>query len=358
MNDRILIVDDEDSLRLSMKMRLKGAGFEVDDASDGEAALDKIRENQYDAVLLDIKMPNMSGLDALPLIIQTSPKTDVIMMTGFADFANAIDSLKAGAKDYLVKPIEVTELITRLQTLLRNKASERALETVTKHYSSMLCYDLFGPLVSIRDVVQQSQKLQQKDQSALLKYAVELSEFLTTKIREMLDFSFIESGPLTLNKQKVDLEELVTRAFERQKILAQNKEKVSLSKKIEAKLSRGFCDEEKIEQVLNYLLNAAVQNATRNAKVAANASNKEGVNGIKNHVQISVRCSDSRVLEEDLNILFHKNGQPVDPRNVKLKEIVLNLAIAKRIVEAHGGLFWIGPKEGKSIQYNFSVPTS
>ncbi|MEK7748576.1 MAG: hypothetical protein AAB269_00810, partial [Bacteroidota bacterium] len=92
--------------------------------------------------------------------------------------------------------------------------------------------------------------------------------------------------------------------------------------------------------------------------VTADASSKKGVSGIKDNVQISVRCSDSHVLEEDLNILFHKNGQPVDPRNVKLKEIVLNLAIAKRIVEAHGGLFWIGPKEGKSIQYNFSVPTS
>jgi len=358
MNDRILIVDDEDSLRLSMKIRLKGAGFEVDDASDGEAALDKIHENQYDVVLMDIKMPNLSGLDALPLIVQTAPKTDVIMMTGFADFSDAIECLKAGAKDYLVKPIEVTELITSLQTLLRNKASERKLETVQKHYSSMLCYDLFGPLVNIRDAVQQSQKLHQKDQPALLKYAVELSELLTTKIRNMLDFSFIESGPLTLNKQKVDLEKLVTRAFERQKILAQNNEKVSLSKKIESKLSHGFCDEEKIEQVLNYLLNAAVQNATRSTKVTANASNKKVVNGIEDYVQISVRCGDSRVLEEDLNILFHKNGRPADARNVKLWEIVLNLAIAKRIVEAHGGLFWIGPKEGKSIQYNFSIPTS
>ncbi len=358
MNDRILIVDDEDSLRLSMKMRLKGAGFEVDDASDGEAALDKIRENQYDVVLLDIKMPNLSGLDALPLIVQTAPKTDVIMMTGFADFSDAIECLKAGAKDYLVKPIEVTELVTRLETLLRNKASERELDTVQKHYSSMLCYDLFGPLVSIRDVVQQSQKLHQKDQSALLKYAAELSEFLTTKIREMLDLSYIESGPLTLNKQKVDLEELITRAFERQKILVQGKDEVSLSKIIEPKLSHGFCDEEKIEQVLNYFLNATVQNTTRNAKVTVSASNKKGEGAIKDHVQVSVGCSDSHVLEEDLNILFHKNGQPVDAKNVKLREIVLNLAIAKRIVEAHGGLFWIGPKEGKSIQYNFSVPTS
>ncbi|MBI4427554.1 MAG: response regulator [Ignavibacteriales bacterium] len=357
MSDRILIVDDEDSLRLSMKMRLKGAGFDVEEASDGEEALDKIRENQYDVILLDIKMPTLSGLDALPLIVQTSPKTDVIMMTGFADFSDAIECLKAGAKDYLVKPIEVTELVTRLKTLLRTRQSERELKTVQQHYSSILFYDLFGPLMTIRDVVHDAQRLKEKDQKALLVYATELSEHLSSKVRGMLDFTHIESGVLALNRKKVDVAKLVMQVCERQRILAQ-KNNVSLVGDVYKGLHASHCDSEKLEQVLNYLLTAAIQNSAHGSEIKVTAANKAGDNQIKAQVQISVRTSDSRVQEEDLSILFHKNGKPVDVKNSKLQETVLNLAIAKRIVEAHGGLFWIGPKEGKSIQYNFSIPAA
>lgn len=357
MNDRILIVDDEDSLRLSMKMRLKGAGFEVEEASDGETALDKIRENQYDVVLLDIKMPTLSGLDALPLIVQTSPKTDVIMMTGFADFSDAIECLKAGAKDYIVKPIEVTELVTRLKTLLRTRQSERELQTVQQHYSSILFYDLFGPLMTIRDVVHSAQKLKTKDQEALLEYATVLSQRLSSKVRGMLDFTHIESGVLALDRRKVDVGKLVSQVCDRQGILAQDNQ-VTLVKDVQPELRSCNCDGEKIEQVLNYFLTAAIQNSLSGAEIKIAASNKAGDNQVKDQVQVSVRSNNSKVQEEDLNILFHKNGKPVDPKNVKLQETVLNLAIAKRIVEAHGGLFWIGPKEEKSIQYNFSIPAA
>ncbi len=357
MSDRILLVDDEDSLRLSMKMRLKGAGFDVDEAADGEEALDKIRENQYDVVLLDIKMPTLSGLDALPMIVQTSPKTDVIMMTGFADFSDAIECLKAGAKDYLVKPIEVTELVTRLKTLLRTRQSERELQSVQQHYSSILFYDLFGPLMTIRDVVHSAHKLKEKDQEALLGYATELSELLSAKVRGMLDFNHIESGVLALDRKKIDIGRLVTRVCETQSILAQ-KNNVSLVNEVQQKLRAALCDGEKTEQVLNYFLTAAIQNSSSGAEIKVSATNKAGDNQVKDQVQVSVRSSDSRVQEEDLNILFHKNGRPVDGKNAKLQETVLNLAIAKRIIEAHGGLFWIGPTEKKSIQYNFSIPAA
>jgi len=357
MKDRILIVDDEDSLRLSMKMRLKSADFDVEDTSDAEAALDKIRENQYDVVLLDVRMPTMSGLDALPLIVQTSPKTDVIMMTGFADFSDAIECLKAGARDYLVKPIEVTELITRLKTLLRTRQSERELQDVQHHYSSILFYDLFGPLMTIRDVVHHAQKLKEKDQSTLLEYASELSDQVSEKVAKMLDFTHIESSSLALQRRSVDVGKLVSQVCERHAILAQSS-KLSLSYKVESKLRSAQCDAEKVEQVLNYFLTTAIQNSAPDAEIRVTASLKPGDKEVGEQVQVSVRSSSSKVKEEDISIIFHKNGKPVDLKNAKLQNTVLNLAIAKRIIEAHGGLFWIGPQEKQSIQYNFTIPTA
>ena len=89
MNERILVVDDEESLRLSLKFKLKSAGFDVDVAADGEEALEKLKARPADAVLLDINMPRMSGIEALTIIRQKYPQTETIMLTGFADFSTA-----------------------------------------------------------------------------------------------------------------------------------------------------------------------------------------------------------------------------------------------------------------------------
>jgi DNA-binding NtrC family response regulator len=102
MTGKILVVDDEDTLRLTLKTRLVSSGFEVDTARDGEEALEKIGATSFDVVLLDINMPRMDGIMTLDYIMRDHPETDVIMLTGFADFTTAIDCLKKGAKDYLV----------------------------------------------------------------------------------------------------------------------------------------------------------------------------------------------------------------------------------------------------------------
>jgi len=128
MVGRVLIVDDEDTLRLTIKTRLASGGFETDAAVDGEEALEKLKQSRFDVVLLDINMPRMDGITALGIISDLHPHTDVIMLTGFADFTTAIECLKKGAKDYLVKPIDTTELITRLRSLLRARNSEAALD--------------------------------------------------------------------------------------------------------------------------------------------------------------------------------------------------------------------------------------
>jgi DNA-binding response OmpR family regulator len=158
MNERILVVDDEESLRLSLKFKLKSAGFDVDTAIDGEEALEKLKTKQADVVLLDINMPRMSGIEALTIIRQTYPHTEAIMLTGFADFSTAIECLKIGAKDYLVKPVDTTELVTRLRSLVRSRSTERALEEMQHEYVAFLSEELVDPLKKVDAVLEQSAK--------------------------------------------------------------------------------------------------------------------------------------------------------------------------------------------------------
>jgi DNA-binding response OmpR family regulator len=192
MNERILVVDDEESLRLSLKFKLKSAGFDVEVAVDGEDALEKLKARPADAVLLDINMPRMSGIETLTLIRQQYPQTEAIMLTGFADFSTAIECLKIGAKDYLVKPVDTTELVTRLRSLVRSRSTERALQEVHQEYLGFLTGDVLEPLKKIQSTLDTLAKLPgdaEKERKKALSAAREAADTIEAKVKVLAQFA-------------------------------------------------------------------------------------------------------------------------------------------------------------------------
>jgi DNA-binding response OmpR family regulator len=192
MNERILVVDDEESLRLSLKFKLKSAGFDVDVAVDGEDALEKLKARPADAVLLDINMPRMSGIETLTLIRQQYPQTEAIMLTGFADFSTAIECLKIGAKDYLVKPVDTTELVTRLRSLVRSRSTERALQEVHQEYLGFLTGDVLEPLKKIQASLDTLAKLSgdaEKERKKALSAARDAADTIEAKVKVLAQFA-------------------------------------------------------------------------------------------------------------------------------------------------------------------------
>jgi len=101
-----------------LKVTLSGQGYEVDDARDGEAALERLRDARFDLVLLDINMPGMSGLDACRAI-RSGSEIAIIMLTVRDDEADTVEALDAGADDYVTKPFKPTELLARIRAALR-----------------------------------------------------------------------------------------------------------------------------------------------------------------------------------------------------------------------------------------------
>ena len=114
----ILVVDDEDALRTVLSSELLNEGYEVHSAADGDDAITELDKGQYDLVLLDIKMPRMNGFEVLKHIKQNHARTKVVMLTGFADLKNAIESKKLGADDFVSKPYDLVDLLTTIERVL------------------------------------------------------------------------------------------------------------------------------------------------------------------------------------------------------------------------------------------------
>jgi len=121
----ILIIDDEVSLRQTMARILQRAGYEVTTAANGNEAITLIAEHPFDLAYLDIRMPDVSGLELLKTIHARFPELPVILFTAQPDLNSAVEALRHGATDYLLKPLKPQLVIDRTESILANNKKER-----------------------------------------------------------------------------------------------------------------------------------------------------------------------------------------------------------------------------------------
>jgi len=124
-NTRILIVDDDETIRTTMKAILEEEGYKVDLAGNGEEGIQKTNERAYNVALLDIRLPDMEGVQLLKLMKETLPRTRKIMVTGYPSTKNAIEALNKNADAYLIKPVDIEKLLSTIKEQLRLQEEER-----------------------------------------------------------------------------------------------------------------------------------------------------------------------------------------------------------------------------------------
>jgi len=358
MNNTILIVDDEESLRLTLRLRLSAQGFNVLLAEDGEAGLEMLKNNNVDLVLLDINMPKMDGMEALRHMSEEFPDVDVMMLTGFADFSTAIECLKKGAKDYLVKPIEITELVSRVRSSLRARTSERALKETQSAFMSTFLHDMLNPLRTIGSTIDQIKdspdgKLSD-DQNVLLCYLADLSVRLLNRVQNAIDLSLFEEGKISLDKNPLDIEMFIQTVCLRYEIAARRK-KLQFKKVIEKNLPQAACDFDRIDTVINSLLDNALKYSHEGGTVTISAGktaiqrNGKTVEGI----EVAVADEGEGISEEEVAGIFskYKLNDAGDT-----KPAAYSLAISKHIIEAHNGVMKISTEKGKGSTFSFVLP--
>jgi DNA-binding response OmpR family regulator len=137
-NDTILVVDDEPKLARSLALILQRAGYGVNTAASAGEALQLLQAGAYDLVFLDIKLPDQSGVQLLPKLRSLYPDMPVLMLTAHASLETAIEAVRAGARDYLLKPIDPEAILARVQKILEEQKQPKRRREISSQIQALL----------------------------------------------------------------------------------------------------------------------------------------------------------------------------------------------------------------------------
>jgi DNA-binding NtrC family response regulator len=158
--ERILIVEDERLIRWSIRSRLKEEGYAIDEAESGKEAFQLLREDDCDLMLLDYRLPDITGLEILERVRQEVSDVSVVMMTAYGTVENAVQAMKLGAFDYLTKPVNLDELVVIVQKALETTRLRREVHRLrSERRETHGRVDLIGTSPAMRDVLEMIEKI-------------------------------------------------------------------------------------------------------------------------------------------------------------------------------------------------------
>lgn len=148
----ILIIDDERSIRNSLKEILEFEKFTVDLAEDGPSGLKKLTENTYDAALCDIKMPKMDGMEVLTKALEAGIETPIVMISGHGNVETAVEAIKLGAYDFIEKPLDLNRTLVTLRNAMDRSELEAETKTLRKKINLIKGFEIIGTSAPIENI--------------------------------------------------------------------------------------------------------------------------------------------------------------------------------------------------------------
>jgi len=162
---KILVIDDEKSIRNSLRDILEYEKYSVDEAADGVEAIELVKKNQYDAILCDIKMPKMDGIEVLENIM-TLCDTPVVMISGHGNIETAVEAIKKGAFDYIAKPLDLNRLLITVRNALDKGHLVNETKTLKKKVSK--AWDMIGESPAIMQIKEMIERVAATDARVLI----------------------------------------------------------------------------------------------------------------------------------------------------------------------------------------------
>jgi two-component system response regulator HydG len=166
---RLLVVDDQKNMRATTAMVLRQAGYLVDEAEDGAAALLRLEGSGYDVVLTDLRMPNVDGMEVLRTVRRLAPETEVIVMTAYGTIESAVEAIRRGAYDFIAKPFKEEELLLRAARAVEKRRLVGQVSVLTGEFRRRFGLDqIIGRSAGLREVLDRVMRVAPSDATVLL----------------------------------------------------------------------------------------------------------------------------------------------------------------------------------------------
>ncbi len=368
----LLIVDDEAGIRAGIKRALNNFtvsfpffdddyNFNITDVETGEQALEILKSEKTDIVLLDNKLPGIEGIEVLEYINRKSIDAAVMMITSYASIDLALKATNNGAFNFIPKPFSAQDLKSAVESITKHlflkrmtlKMKEEAKQVRFK-FLSVLSHELKSPINAIEGYLRIMQDRQAGNDMAAYEKMIERSltrlDSMRGLIMDMLDFTKIESGTKTRNMIKLDIIELARMAVDSISPVAIQKN-ISISTELPESLITK-ADTTEIEIIFNNLLSNAVKYNKQDGEVHfAVRQNEAGL-------EIVVEDSGIGMSEEEQSMLFKEFSRIKSDKTKNISGSGLGLSIMKRIVDLNKGTIAVESKTDKGSRFTVILPFS
>jgi len=356
----VLVIDDEESMRDSCTQILTKSGYQAETAEDGHSGLQKIKELKPDLVLIDLKMPGISGFEVLEKISGIDPNIIPIVITGYATVESAVEAMKKGAYDFLPKPFTPEELriimkraLERRRLALEADSLRREKKLLEESFITMVSHQLRSPLVAIQQYFEvilagMVGQVEEKQREMILR-ARERLDGLLKLINDWLDMARINRGQIVDKLKPLSLKEILEKLVDFLNPMA-SENKVSLELSPVSPLAFVLGDEESLEQVFSNLINNAIKYNRPEGSV------KISVREEQDFIAIEIEDTGVGIAKEHLPFIFDQFYRVSRSEHQKTKGTGLGLSIAKKIVEAHNGSIQVSSELGKGSIFTVFLP--
>jgi two-component system NtrC family sensor kinase len=370
MEPKILIVDDEEKFVHYLSKRLMNRHFEVTSSSSGEDAVEKVKNDGFDVVIMDVIMPGMSGLEALASIKELSEKVEVILLTAHASTQDGVEGIKSGAFDYLTKPVEMDHLVSKIrqahEKILRKEEKKREAELRGKMEQRLLAaerlaslgtlatgvaHEINNPLAIINDAAGLLKDLLRKEEFAEIPLRnlfeksvnkIEKNVHRAKKITHQL-LGFAQKSDAAMSE--VNLRELAEEAIQRVEKEAKHKE-IQLALEVQPALDSIRSDPYQLRQVLINLLTNAVHATGKGGHITVTIEEME------EEAVLTVQDTGEGIPQENLERIF----EPFFSTKSTGEGTGLGLFVAQEIVDKLGGKIEVESEVGRGASFRVRLP--